>query len=438
VARTIRAAAAAAPTEAEFVRTARREELLLRARFADGRSDVVVGYSAALRPSAGERPLYYSGSGLAKDLALPRLREKWTSTPELAAEAVTEWTAAKRGHRTAKGGRRGPRKVSVRTLEQQAEKVAELRAQLRAVPVDDRHTWAVVAQQTAGVFAAWSRRTEARPGPLAATADALARSAQIQYRLPRPKYTPAPALSGAALLVLTATGRRSPASDMVMLRQLANTMKAIHDAHVARGELKQALVLESAARGQLGQLMATLPAVAPSAVGAQADRAGTAMPIASKKTERTVQGAPGNQVIAAETVAAAVGTPVAEEWSSDPAWPALEARIEQLADDGLDAVATVRAAYDWRPFTTAQSDVQVMTWRLDMLVTEGKAIPASRALDPDEQASLDTLRAASAAGPEAAVGSPLPNRLEEPANRDRPLPGAAPAGRGGTDNEIGD
>jgi hypothetical protein len=41
VARTVRAAAVAtASTEAEFVRIARREGLLLRARFADGRSDI--------------------------------------------------------------------------------------------------------------------------------------------------------------------------------------------------------------------------------------------------------------------------------------------------------------------------------------------------------------------------------------------------------------
>ncbi|WP_432945828.1 hypothetical protein ACQPXM_06615 [Kribbella sp. CA-253562] len=112
------------------------------------------------------------------------------------------------------------------------------------------------------------------------------------------------------------------------------------------------------------------------------------------------QDQPGEELVAAQTVASAVGAQVAEDWRADPTWPALQTRIEQLAVDGLDAVATVRAAYEWRPFTTAQSDVQVMTWRLDMFVAEGKAIPAEANVDLDEQASLDTLRAASAHAPE--------------------------------------
>lgn len=88
IARTVRACAAAAADEAEFVRSCRREGLLVRARLAEGRGDVVVGYTVALRPVRGERPLYYGGNGLAKDLALPRRREQWPTSPQQATEAA--------------------------------------------------------------------------------------------------------------------------------------------------------------------------------------------------------------------------------------------------------------------------------------------------------------------------------------------------------------
>lgn len=47
----------------------------LLARFADGRTDVVTHCSVAERPQAGERPIWYGGGHLARDLSLPRLRD---------------------------------------------------------------------------------------------------------------------------------------------------------------------------------------------------------------------------------------------------------------------------------------------------------------------------------------------------------------------------
>src|SRR3546814_12571902 len=45
--------------------------------------------------------------------------------------------------------------------EQYGRELRELRAQLREVPATDRATWAHVARETAGAFAAWSQRVEA-------------------------------------------------------------------------------------------------------------------------------------------------------------------------------------------------------------------------------------------------------------------------------------
>src|SRR5690625_803892 len=51
----VRGCATASRSEAEFVRRLRREGLLVRPRYAEGRTDVITGYSVAERPEAGER-----------------------------------------------------------------------------------------------------------------------------------------------------------------------------------------------------------------------------------------------------------------------------------------------------------------------------------------------------------------------------------------------
>lgn len=76
----VRAASTASESEAEFVRRMRRSALLVRPRYADGRTDVITGYSVADRPQAGERPIWYGGGHLGRDLTLPRLRDGWADT----------------------------------------------------------------------------------------------------------------------------------------------------------------------------------------------------------------------------------------------------------------------------------------------------------------------------------------------------------------------
>ena len=258
LARRVRGCAVASVDEAQFVRRMRGAGLLVRPRFADGRTDVVVGYSVAVRPTAGERPVWYGGGRLAHDLTLPRLRESWPDTPDVATAAAAEWTAAKRGRRPV-NARADEVVVDAQTWAVQAQELAALREQLRAVPVDDRETWARVAGQTAGAFAAWSHRTEPVAGPLAATADALSRSAHLRRRAVTPKPTRGPSATGTALLLMQASGAvRGPAAEAVMLRQLANLAKALHDLHVAAGQARRAQEIAAAVRGQLVHVAARL------------------------------------------------------------------------------------------------------------------------------------------------------------------------------------
>lgn len=259
LARTVRACATASADEGEFVRRMRQHGLLVRARFAEGHDDIVTGYSVAARPVAGERPIWYGGGHLARDLTLPRLREEWPDTAESATSAVQEWSAARRGRRPVAAGRERLTPTPEQWT-QVGRELEQLREQLRNVPLDDRAEWARVARQTAGAFAAWSAQVEQTPGPLAATADVLARSAEQRQgaRSVRPRVGSA---AGAAMLLLAAArGGQGFAAQLAMMTSLANLAKALHDMHVAQGHARQAASIAQTVRGQLATVGARLEA----------------------------------------------------------------------------------------------------------------------------------------------------------------------------------
>ena len=280
----VRGCATAAQDEAEFVRRLRREGLIVRPRFADGRTDVITGFSVAERPEAGERPIWYGGGQLGRDLALPRLRDGWPDTPTGATEAAAEWTAAKRGRRVVAPGRETA-EPDPELWDRRNEELRALVDRLRGVDVDDRDTWATVARQTAGALAAWSNATEETPGDLAAAADALSRSAQTHERTVRPHKAGTVAISGAAMLLASAArGGQGTVAQAVMVRQLLRLTQAVYDASVAAGQARQARLLAEDTRARLVRLREALPA--PAAVGA-ATPAGT--PSTSPKLDPEAQ-----------------------------------------------------------------------------------------------------------------------------------------------------
>lgn len=268
----VRGCATAAADEGEFVRRLRREGLIVRPRYADGRTDVITGYSVAQRPEAGERPIWYGGGQLGRDLALPRLRDGWPDTPTGASEAAAEWNAAKRGRRVVAPGRESA-EPDPELWDRRNEELRALVDRLRGVDVDDRDTWATVARQTAGALAAWSNATEDTPGDLAAAAEALSRSAQTHQRTVRPHKAGTVAISGAAMLLASAArGGQGTVAQAVMVRQLLRLTQAVYDASVVAGQARQARLLAEDTRARLVRLREALPA--PAAV-ATATLAGT-------------------------------------------------------------------------------------------------------------------------------------------------------------------
>lgn len=260
LARTVRACAGASETEAEFVRRMRRSGLLVRPRYADGRTDVITGFSVAARPTDGGRPIWYGGGNLGRDLTLPRLREGWPDTPAGATDAAAEWNAAKRSRRVVAAGRE-TREPDPEQWQRYTDDVRALRERLRAVPLDDRDTWASVARQTAGAFAAWSNAIEETPGDLAAAADELSKSAQTYRRPVRPEKAGRAAMAGATMLLASvARGGRGTVAQVALLRQLMNLSAAVYDAAKAAGQARHADAIAVAVRERVANVRQQLEA----------------------------------------------------------------------------------------------------------------------------------------------------------------------------------
>jgi hypothetical protein len=240
LARMVREASVVSKDEAEFVRRLRGNGVLLRPRFETGGKEAVVGYSVALRTVDGYTPIWFGGGKLAKDLTLPNLRQFWEVSAADCKSAVIEWSATKvvaPGRETIVGVPDDWRRATG-AIERAVEK-------LKQVPVSDLAAWRGASREAAGLFAAWSRRFERdAPGPMAAAADALARSAQSRPGDPVPSRDAAANFRGvAAIVAQSQLSNKSPMAWAMLIDQLGRTLRTISDAHVARGETETARAL---------------------------------------------------------------------------------------------------------------------------------------------------------------------------------------------------
>ena len=251
LARMVREASVASKDEAEFIRHLRGTGALLRPRFESGGQEVVVGYSVAMRTQDGETPIWFGGGKLAKDLTLPNMRQFWGQSAGDRTAAVVEWrsaTAVAPGREAIRGGPDDWMRA-VAGVERSVER-------LKAVPASDLAAWRGAARETAGVFAAWSRRFEGdSPGPMAEVTDALARSAQNRPDDPVPDRAALRDFRGvAAIAARSAVDKNSPMVWASLVDQLGRTLRAIGDAHYARGEAEMAKALCGRLSDELNEL----------------------------------------------------------------------------------------------------------------------------------------------------------------------------------------
>jgi hypothetical protein len=228
-----------------------RQQALVRPRFETGGQQAVVGYSVALRTEGGVAPIWFGGGKLAKDLTLPHLRHFWEVSNDDRKAAVVEWIATRtvaRGREALRGHPDDWRRAVV-AVERSVER-------LRAIPASDLPAWRGAAREAAGVFAAWSRRLEGNsPGPLAATAEALARSAQHRPGEPTPDRGAVRDLRGvAAIVAQSQLSRDSPMAWAMLIDQLGRAVRAVGDAHAARGETEMAKALVEGLSAEIGAL----------------------------------------------------------------------------------------------------------------------------------------------------------------------------------------
>lgn len=263
LARKVRASASASATEAEFVRRARDTGVLVRPRYAKNTTDVIVGYSVAERPKQGERPIWFAGGTLASDLTLGSLRGEWMDSPHLATEAAAEWNAAARNKR--KVSKTGPENATppAEAWVEYTRNATALADQLRTIPRDDHATWAKAAREVSGAFAAWSYRLEPVPGPLAATAAELSRTAQLRAPRQHSKPVALPSIAGTAMLFMAASSKSKTAAQTALMVQLINTAFAVYEMHAQSGRTREAQRIRSVVQNQLAPFTGTMPKAVP-------------------------------------------------------------------------------------------------------------------------------------------------------------------------------
>ena len=252
----VRAAAGQANDEAQFVRNLRKQNVIVRPRYVRGRTDMVAGYSIAERPIHGESPIWYGGGSLARDLTLPRLRQYWTSNPQMMKEAVAEWNAS--AHRTM-----SPRTSKAAPLPGMvANRMRTLNRRLHELPVEDREAWASVARETSGMMASWSRMVESSQGPIARAALDLSRSAQTYARPSRFVPEARDCMMDAALLLVASSrdddGRMVQA---ILMRQMWRTVLTIRQAMDARDDAYLARITREIQERELAAIARTLPEI---------------------------------------------------------------------------------------------------------------------------------------------------------------------------------
>lgn len=236
----LRAAATAAASEADFVRRARRLGVRLHPRFASGRIDIVVGYSAALRTENGQQTRWWGGGRIARDLTLTQLRTRWQDTPSNALEAVEAW----KGHYPKRAPYDGPLwQDRLRALE-------HFRTHLDRLSPTDHVGLANAAADIAGLLHAQAitARTTGGRDMLERAAVQVGRCAQLKTRPADKRLVDVGArmASDLALSIAAATNPRMAA--IALAHATVDLVHTIAELHEAAGQAATAAAIERDAR----------------------------------------------------------------------------------------------------------------------------------------------------------------------------------------------
>jgi len=241
--RTVRAAATAASTEAQWLARLGELGVAVEARWARG-GDRVVGYRVALAdtPSeqAGSKAVWFGGGTLAHDLTLPALRAGWTRD----VDPVTAWrrgsTAAPVPTEAGLGSTPTPTSTR-RAPEQVSRDFAAAATTLRGAVMTarllggDGAEVARAARDTGGLLAALAEHAPPADRRRLVQASAhLARAGQVEHGQARGARSPlSPGFARVAVTVLTAASGGT-ASTAVLLAQVARLTRTVAELHAVQ------------------------------------------------------------------------------------------------------------------------------------------------------------------------------------------------------------
>lgn len=209
-------------------------------RFARGRTDVVVGYSAALRTEDGQQTRWWGGGRIARDLTLTQLRTRWEDTPTSALEAVEAW----------KG--RYPKKVPYDgpLWEDRIRALEHFRVHLERLDPSDQVGLANASADVAGLLhaQALTARTTGGRDMLERAAVQVGRCAQLKTRPADKRLVDVGArmASDLALSIAAATNPRLAA--IALAHATVDLVHTIAELHEAAGQAATAAAIERDAR----------------------------------------------------------------------------------------------------------------------------------------------------------------------------------------------
>jgi len=199
----IRAAAAGAETETEFVTALREQGVLVRPRYARGTREYVDGYSVACRPSGDQRPHWIGGGYVARDLSLRRLRTGWHNTADARRQALPYWQP--RPHHALQK----PQYAQQDLWRDMAGAIDKLIDDIDRIAPGDAEQLSSCARHAAGIFSALALRYDTKSFELSRAARSLGMLAQFKPMPTRPGRIPPRSQRRFIRSVVSATARPS-------------------------------------------------------------------------------------------------------------------------------------------------------------------------------------------------------------------------------------
>ncbi|WP_435176095.1 mobilization protein [Actinacidiphila sp. bgisy145] len=318
----VRRALAGAATEEEFFHRLTEQGVRTTKRVAP--SGDVTGFTVALPGDRNRdgKPIWFSGSKLAPDLSLPRIRER-LAAGDPASPGITDPVRARRTGTTAATD-------ALRSLAQDNDGSA--------------------ADQLTGIGEVLDALAQTSAGPTRAELQAAARTFERATRSHiQAANTHNQALRKAARDLVQSgpafgKGEDGAATAMLVSVLITAAVMAAHW-HAARGHAQQA----AAARETATHLRTAYQAAA-------------ASPLTTLRANGQSLSAPA-QHHAAEAIRTVLPTE-ATRIQAEPNWPALAATLAEAAQAGHDPVALLHRAVDNRELATADSLADVLLWRL--------------------------------------------------------------------------